>query len=299
MGILILLKQLGGTKVGTAQSVDAPILPGDNETIIPLSFKDYVTALQATRQCEINFGNVRYLSIYGITGIEGDWSVPFVQCDSRQCLNVGQDARPFCEYRKLALAPKNEATERFRDWILSKHIALYNLENELPFDFNFVEIFDTEASLESYIKSSNYGTAQHAKIGGAIVIHSGFPSYHYSIRVNSTNFNKPEEARRPASSTTPSTTRILETYAKTPDDVCTPEMVTSYLGKWNNYCTGQYIYNGAITLQRLIDDWIIFDSGAEGVNETGNKVAENGVRFATFPRWDHADDGFAYIAGTI
>ena len=214
--------------------------------------------------------NAKYLTLFGVTGIQGDWSVPFVHCDSRKCESLGQNATAFCEHRVLGLAPRNEETENFKAWIYSKHGALRNRQNELPFNFDFVQIFTTEKDLESYIESSSYGNISNPKIGGAIIITSGSPSYNYTIRVNSTNFNKPEEASRPAARTTPSTSRVLETYAKSPDDVCVPAPITSYLGKWNNYCTGQYIYNGAITLQRLVDDWIIFDSGAEDFNLTGN-----------------------------
>ena len=278
--------------------MDTPIFPGDSETLIPLSFADYVTALQAERQCELNLANAKYLTILGISGIEGDWSVPFIHCDARKCESVGQDAAGFCEYRMLALAPRNEDTLKFKDWIVSKYNALNYTQNELPFEFDFVQIFDTENDLEQYVKSSEYGSSL-PKIGGAIILNSGSPSYSYNLRINGTNFNKPEEARRPAAATTPSTSRILETYAKSPDKVCVPQPVTSYLGRWNNYCTAQYIYNGGITLQRLVDDWIIFDSGAEGINSTEIKVAENGVSFATFPRWDFADDGFALIAGEM
>jgi len=285
----MVLKSTGGKQAATANGINSPTFPSDSETLIPFSFADYVTALQAKRLCEFNLSNLKYRTPFGITGITGDWSVPFVQCDSRQCEQIGQDAMQFCEYRMIALAPKNDETVKFKEWIYFHHPAL---ETTLPFSFDFVQIFQTEEEIESYIKSPDYGNPDLPKIGGAIVIHSGAPSYKYSIRVNSTNFNKPEEVGRPAAATTPSTFRLLETFAKSPEDVCVPQPVTSYLGKWNNYCTGQYIYNGAITLQRLVDDWIIYDSIGDA-----DKVAENGVSFGTFPLWNSADDGFASISG--
>jgi glycopeptide antibiotics resistance protein len=48
-------------------------------------------------------------------------------------------------------------------------------------------------------------------------------------------------------------------------------------------------YNGAITIQRLVDDFIINDSGAKAA---GWSVASNGVTFAPFPSRKYTDDGF-------
>jgi len=42
----------------------------------------------------------------------------------------------------------------------------------------------------------------------------------------------------------------------------------------------QYMYNGALTIQRLVDDFIIHDTGAK---DKGFSVAENGVSFVNFP----------------
>lgn len=59
------------------------------------------------------------------------------------------------------------------------------------------------------------------------------------------------------------------------------------MGKYGQSCTGQYILNGAVTLQRLVDDWILEDSGVTNVT-----VARNGVRFLPFPRMEYIQSGF-------
>jgi hypothetical protein len=48
-------------------------------------------------------------------------------------------------------------------------------------------------------------------------------------------------------------------------------------------------YNGAITIQRLVDDFIIEDSGAK---DAGWSVASNGVTFSAFPTRKYTKDGF-------
>ncbi len=49
------------------------------------------------------------------------------------------------------------------------------------------------------------------------------------------------------------------------------------------------MYNGALTIQRLIHDWIIEDTGAKAA---GSFVAENGVSFVDFPSKEFTQDGF-------
>lgn len=332
--LLILLQNAGGGNVakGITSGIQSVKLPSNEQTIIPLSFSDYIVGLESEKKC-VNAGlkNLKYLTTFGISGIEGDWSNPFVSCDARQCEYVGQDANQaihyeegdegvggFCEYKMLALAPRNQKTEAFREWIYSQHEVLRpsfnstsSSSSSLPFEFEFVQIFDTETELNDYIKDPLYGTTPKPKIGGALILSSSSNNdkdYNYTIRVNSTNYNKPEEARRPAAPTHPNTYKVLDTYAKSPEDVCLLQPVTSYLGKWNTYCTGQYMYNGAITLQRLIQDWILQD--AISVNNNNNtsssssiiRVAENGVSFGTYPKKHNLSsdqEGFSSISDFV
>lgn len=275
-------------------------IPSDEQTIIPLSFTDYVTSLQAQRTCG-SYGNF-FRGSY-ITGITADWAVPFVQCDATRCDRAEQDAAKFCEYRILALAPRNNFTEQFRDWIYLKNPILGMnetelMENNITLNFNhsFIQIFDTTEEIDTYVQSLNYGFSEKPKIGAAIIIEKGNPDYTYSIRVNSTNFNTPINGVRPAAVTTPPTDIKFEDYARDADYVCRESAAGALQGPWQLLCTGQYMYNGFITLQRLVGDWIIYDSGAE---ELGNKVAENGVSFVTFPREEYVRNDFFTTVSTI
>jgi len=260
------------------------VFPTEQDTIIPLSFTDYVTALQAKRVCTKSGGR----RPGRITGIGSNFAVPFVKCDARKCDAPSVDAQPFCEYRTLALAPNNAYTIAFKEWIFDTNPILLD-SGALPFNHDFIQIFDSTEEIDKYVKSDDYGVNENSKIGAAIIIDSGNPSYSYSIRVNSTNFNLPEKQERLVSVTTPPTNRKFENYARTPNSVCAPLLGNTKQGKYDDTCTGQYIYNGAITLQRLVDDWIIHDSGAE---EKGTRVAENGVSFVTFPTQEYTMDGF-------
>lgn len=56
-------------------------------------------------------------------------------------------------------------------------------------------------------------------------------------------------------------------------------------GIHEQHCIYQYIYNGALTIQRLVDDFILDDT-------KGTKIAENGVSFADFPSEAYTTDGF-------
>jgi hypothetical protein len=54
------------------------------------------------------------------------------------------------------------------------------------------------------------------------------------------------------------------------------------------------LYNGIITIQKLVGDFILKDSGANV------QVADHGVRFVPFPTKEYEDGGFfAEIAGTL
>lgn len=45
--------------------------------------------------------------------------------------------------------------------------------------------------------------------------------------------------------------------------------------------------NGAVSIQRLVDDWILEDSGVTNVT-----VARNGAVFLPFPRKEYIQSGF-------
>jgi hypothetical protein len=90
---------------------------------------------------------------------------------------------------------------------------------------------------------------------------------------------------------------MFETYIKEDDESCIDIIGGGpYVGPYGTSCTGRYMYNGAITIQRLVNDFIMVDSGAK---DSGYYVAEHGVKYAPFPSPEYIENGFyAQIAGT-
>ena len=62
------------------------------------------------------------------------------------------------------------------------------------------------------------------------------------------------------------------------------------MGMYGVSCTGQYMLNGAVTLQRLVNDWILEDTGA--TLATNATVAQNGAVFLPFPTKEYTQSGF-------
>lgn len=284
--------------------------PTENDVIIPFSFHDYVTALQAKRVCIDNPAPLLLQLLFGlpkrvISGISSrDWPVPFVYCSSYKCQYDGEDATQYCTYRTLAVAPlhPNESKNansgyqrmlRFKNYTENKYYQLTNT-SLLPFDYDFIQVYGSNEELQSYVTSDTYGEwvdgSYKPKVAIAVVFDDGDneKSYDYTIRVNSTNYNSEEQEAQPAAKSTPPTNRIFDPYNREDSDSCESQTSgTPNMGKYSNSCTGQYMLNGAITLQRLVDDWILDDSGVKNVT-----VARNGVVFLPFPRKEYIQSGF-------
>jgi hypothetical protein len=94
--------------------------------------------------------------------------------------------------------------QRARDfgrWIYEAYPALN--ASTIKFTHDFVQLFPSEADLIQYVKSGNYGKSGFPKVAMAVVFEGNDPNkFTYSLRQNSTNFNNPEEAARPAARTT-------------------------------------------------------------------------------------------------
>lgn len=247
------------------------------------------------------FGDIFFGNRLGISGILNggrNWQVPFVKCDSRFCENDGDDARGLCEYLALGVAPSTandtvglQQAEAFRDYIYGRYPVLADSES-LPFDFEFVQIMESNAELENYVKAEGYG-GDVPKLALAVIFDGQSDptiNYNYAIRHNSTGFNSPEDEGRPATLTTPPTDKLFETFARQDDESC-PDLVggTPSLGEYDQSCTGRYAYNGFLTIQRLVHDFIIDDSGAAAA---GYAVSEGGVSFASFPSQSYIENGF-------
>jgi len=297
--ILVAIKLAVKNTDGFFPETVEPSFPPNKESAIPFSFTDYVTAIQAERKCK---SNGRGFSITGMTSV--NWQVPFVKCDSRRCERDGQDARDeLCEFSILAVAPEMENDElstervkRFMDYVFTRYPQLNTVNendepNVVPGKFAMVQAFSSDAEMSKYVQESDYGKAGSPKISLGVVFSSKDQKgndYDYTIRLNSTNVNNPEEAARLAL-TTPSTGKLFESFQKTDDNSCEGIDGTPYLGILGSSCTGQYIYNGAITIQRLVGDWILDDSGAKGA---GYAVSDGGVQFVSFPTREYEEDGF-------
>lgn len=237
------------------------------------------------------------LGISGIAPNGRNWQVPFVKCDGRLCEEAGVDASGLCEYLALGVAPSTsddtvglQQAEAFRDYIYSRYPVLAD-NSALPFDFEFIQMMDSDEEVEAYVKAENYG-ADVPKLALAVVFDGRDTSinYNYAIRSNSTGFNSPDDEGRPATLTTPPTDKLFEAYARTDTESC-PELVggTPDLGPYSNSCTGRYAYNGLLTIQRLVHDFIMEDSG---VAARGFAVSEGGVAFAPMPSPGYVEQGF-------
>jgi hypothetical protein len=309
--LVAIKKAVEGTESFSAKTVAASF-PNNDNTTIPYSFNDYLTAIQAKRECFQVPGMPNFI----ITGMDfftfkdedfqyDTWlQIPFIKCDPDGCQRTGDDAATqFCEYQILALAPQDVSTTNglaransFRDFIYNKYPVL-NDRTSLPFDYDFVQTFDSEAEIESYVKSRDYGTTGSPKIALAVVFpdSSGEKDYAYKIRVNSTNSNGPERnIDRKGMITTPPTGRLFNDYARV-DESCPLEQGAATIGDREASCTVQYIYNGVLVIQRLLGDWIMNETGTTAL---GYGVAEHGVQFVSFPTLEYTYEGFyELIAG--
>jgi ATP-binding cassette subfamily A (ABC1) protein 1 len=266
-----------------------------DSSITSFSFLDYITAVQTPRTCILKPEEIAKQDIelkefnflfrkYTISDINPyEWPVPFLKCDSRKCTFEGEDATDFCEVNVLAIAPSDPLDASFANsfeaWILDTY-------PQIDGGVQIIKPFDDPRDIDDYVTSANYGTPGFPKIAVAVVIGGSGKNYEYTIRTNSTNVNSQDISRRPGQWTSPSTDRKFASLAREASKVCELEGGTTRLGARDSYCTSQYMYNGALSIQRLVDDWIIFHSGAN------IRIAENGVSFVDFPSKEYTRDGF-------
>eukprot|EP00538_Stauroneis_constricta_P006033 CAMPEP_0119570644 /NCGR_PEP_ID=MMETSP1352-20130426/43716_1 /TAXON_ID=265584 /ORGANISM="Stauroneis constricta, Strain CCMP1120" /LENGTH=1964 /DNA_ID=CAMNT_0007620313 /DNA_START=556 /DNA_END=6450 /DNA_ORIENTATION=+ len=248
------------------------------------------------------------LRISGMNNNGYNWQVPFVLCDSQFCDDLGQDASSLCEYLALGIAPLNEAdtagleqADAFVEYVYSRYPVIDPANNnnnaDLPFNFDFIQRFKSDGAINSYVTSGDYKNPDTPKLALGIVFDGTTdPSinYNYHIRVNATGFNSPEESARPLVQTTPPTYRKFERYAKDDTDSCIMEDGGPEIGINSTSCTNQYIYNGALVMQRLVNDWIMVKEGAK---DKGLFVSDHGVSFAPFPSYEYDENGFYGVIG--
>ena len=263
------------------------IYPDDSRAFRPFSFQDYITAVRAKKVCEVQGSEL------GITGMDNEgynWMVPMVKCDSRECDEPGQDASELCEYSMIAVSGSNEAgltrAEDFRLWMLDRYPELLT---EMPFEFDPVKVFDSSTEIDTYVRRSDYGNSDVPKIMVGIVWEGNDENnFNYAIRLNQTNFNNPKDEARPGAKTAVDTSVVVESFAKTDFDCPTDEDGLPDQGPLQDSCTGKYLYNGVLTMQRVVGDYVLNRTGAA---EAGYAVSENGVQFVQFPTTTYEDDG--------
>lgn len=301
LGLLLMIKKLVENTAGFKPTIVEPEFTFNLDVVKPFSFLDVVSSLQAEHKCTAN-RTVLFRNGFDISNIDFNWAVPFFKCDPTNCREHGEDALKYCEYNILALAPMDAgedsvAYKQMNDFVAfveEKYPHVTNSE-DLPYDYPFLQTFSSNDALEDYVTSNDYGTLEQPKVGVAVVFSSiTEKEYEYSIRVNMTNYNNINEGDRPTAVTTPTTNRVFDSFAKE-DNVCVDEQGGApFIGLNQDSCTYQYIYNGALTVQRLVDDWILDHTKA---TDEGYRVAENGVSFAPFPTREYLDDGFYAAIG--
>ena len=297
VGVLVGIKEASKNTTGFAAETVPPLIPSNDMAFIPLSFQDYVTTMQAQRVCYFD-NETGSMQITGMPGNGFNWQSPFVKCDIRQCQQDGQDATDLCSYMRLGVAGTDAGGQRraqdFRNWIYTEYPAVTDPE-AMPFDSELLVMFDSSSDMDAYVQAADYGTASTPKLAFGVVFDGdSLTDFSYSLRQNSTNFNQMIESR-PAQFTTPPTNKLFNDYAKNDFESCEPVGGTAEQGPLENSCTGQYLYNGVLTMQRLVNDYFMDISGAKA---QGYFVSQNGVSFVQFPTPQYIKNGFyAAMAG--
>lgn len=301
IGLMVWLKNLVQGTSGLKPKTVKASFPDKSDVFRPLTFTDYVTALQIPRVCKESSGFVE-ISDMGYGGGR-EWQVPMLKCNHNLCKSDGQDATPFCQFNILAIAGEDESgkarAKDMYDYIMGRWPVLdrsKNASGTIPVDYDMVWLADSVQEIDDYVKHSEYGKEGRPKVAFGIVWPEGNTdaNYVYKLRQNSTNYNNVAIANKvqPAAITSPDTQRKFDTYAR--DDSSCAEGSSYEYGERSDSCTARYIYNGVLPFQRLVNDFVLHDSKAEAAGYT---VSEAGVSYVRFPSPEYEEDGFYSIAG--
>lgn len=291
IALLLLIK----LSVSSSGGLEAKIVPAEfpNATNImtPLSFADYVHAMETRRVCEWN-ADEGYFGISGLPEFATNWQVPFLKCDAVRCEEEGQDATPFCQYHILAIAGEASRAKAMKDYLLENYPALDTASNDrIPVNYALVQIMESSEAIDAYVESSNYGKSSSPKVAMGVVWNGngGSSSYRYSLRQNATNFNNPHGMGQIGTITSPDTAKLFDNYAKK-DAACAVDDGPDQ-GPLQESCTGLYIYNGILTMQRMVNDFILYDSN------TTERVTD--VSFLPMPTREYTEEGFYATTATF
>jgi hypothetical protein len=160
--ILLAIKASVSDTDGFRQEVVEPAFP--DQTAIPLSFADYVKALQVERVCLAD--EFDGFTISGLPYEGYGWTVPFVRCDARKCKENLESAIPFCEFPLLGVASSEFADDRVKKFVAyleSSYPMIFNA-SAMPNNRYFLKQFDSDTQMEQYVKLESYGNRNTPKV---------------------------------------------------------------------------------------------------------------------------------------
>jgi hypothetical protein len=188
IGVLIAIKNSVADNENFKTVLHNAIIPKNFDAFTPLSFRDYVTAMQAKHIC---IGRPEDLfEISGIPSQGYNWQVPLVKCDSGKCRENGEDAERYCTYSLIALTGSDAGgkarAKNFEEWLYRRYPALTNMSFV---DFKKItKIFPNSNAINDYVKDKDYGKTGRPKIAMGIVWEGdNKDNYIYRLRQNSTN----------------------------------------------------------------------------------------------------------------
>jgi ABC-type multidrug transport system ATPase subunit len=313
--ILIAIKNatLKSTKSDGKSQLVGPLFPNDTQAKQILTFNDYMTALQVKKICVYEEKADRFF-ISGIVPFR--WQVPLVRCDSRRCKFDGQDASTsFCQYKTIGLSGPPGRVFSFLSYLETRYPILAgsigtsdssgnNTSTILNFPTNYsiFRTFDSSQAMDAYVTAPDY-LASKTKIAIGIAFNDDDDDnpnvYSYTIRPNSTHVSAAENIGRPGIATTPPPEKLFRPFAKQNNDSCPLREGTPYLGPDQGSCSQLYNFNGVLTIQRLVQDYILYDVQQKQSltlllnNNTTNftYISEAGVQFIPFPTRRFKKDG--------
>lgn len=195
IGILIAIKNSLKDDEFFKPTLEPAVIPQDS--VSPLTFHDYIEAIKLERSCVFMPFDIRSqdlgftFQLRSISDLDpGNWPVPFLTCNFRNCKRIGQSANDLCEVKVLAIAPtddgENERVEAFEEYIRNMYPDVDNIDRT----YSLIKRFDNSSALDAYVRDPEYGDIDKdkPKIAVAVVIGGTEKEYKYAIRVNSSEY---------------------------------------------------------------------------------------------------------------
>lgn len=170
--------------------------------------------------------------------------------------------------QRLAVAPRTAAQQPLVDAFLAHVNAQYPALNGstvggagftapalrnvyIPPLRSAIVTFPTEADLEAYVRSTDYGQNGAFKVWGAIVLNSGAPGWDYSLRMN--NSEIPTTSQVPVNILQRGVNLAnVRRYVRSDPNTAGPPFLRNNLDP-----VSTQVFPGFTTLQLMVDRWII------------------------------------------